>query len=62
MKNYLLTLALVLVASISLSAAERKYEVTSPDGTLKADVVIGETVSYSVQKMIRRFLIPLWFR
>ena len=58
MKNYLLTLALILVASISLSAAERKYEVASPDGTLKAEVVIGETVSYSVQKNDQQILDP----
>ena len=58
MKNYLLTLALVLFASITLSAAERKYEVASPDGTLKAEVVIGETVSYSVQKNDHKILEP----
>ena len=58
MKNYFLTIALVLIASISLSAAEKKYEVASPDGTLKAEVVLGETISYSVLKNDQEILAP----
>ena len=48
MKKYFSAIALALIASISLTAAERKYDVASPDGTLKTEVVVGETISYSV--------------
>ena len=58
MKNYLLTIALAFIASISLTAAERKYEVASPDGTLKTHVVVSETISYSVLKNDQSILKP----
>lgn len=58
MKNYLLTLVLALIAGISLNAAERKYDVASPDGTLKAEIVVGETISYSVLKNDQKILDP----
>ena len=56
MQNYLLTIALALIANISLTAAERKYDVVSPDGTLKAEVIVGETISYSVLKNDQKIL------
>ena len=56
MKHYLLTIALALLASVSLSAAERKYDVASPDGTLMTEVVVGEMISYSVFKNDQKIL------
>ena len=56
MKHYLLTIALALLASVSLSAAERKYDVASPEGTLMTEVVVGEMISYSVFKNDQKIL------
>ena len=58
MKKYFSAIALALIASISLTAAERKYDVASPDGTLKTEVVVGETISYSVFKNDQKILDP----
>lgn len=57
MKNYFLTIALVLI-SINLSAAERKFEIQSPDATLKVEVAVGDCVSYSVWKNDHKILDP----
>ena len=48
MRNLLLTIAAILVVGMNMYAAERKFEVQSPDGTLKAEVLLGESVAYSV--------------
>ena len=58
MKKYFSAIALALIASISLTAAERKYDVASPDGTLKAEVVVNETIAYSVMKNGQKILDP----
>ena len=58
MKKCFSAIALALIASISLTAAERKYDVASPDGTLKTEVVVGETISYSVFKNDQKILDP----
>ena len=58
MRNLLLTIAAMLVAGMVMSAAERKFEVMSPDATLKAEVVLGESVSYSVWKNNQKILDP----
>ena len=57
MKNYFLTIALVLI-SINLSAAERKFEIQSPDATLKVEVAVDDCVSYSVWKNDQKILDP----
>ena len=58
MKKFFSTIALALIANISLTAAERKYDVASPDGTLKTEVVVGETILYSVFKNDQKILDP----
>ena len=58
MKKFFSAIALALIASISLTAAERKYDVASPDGTLKTEVIVGETSSYSVFKNDQKILDP----
>ena len=42
MRNLLLTIAAILVVGMNMYAAERKFEVQSPDGTLKAEVLLGD--------------------
>ena len=58
MKKCFSAIALALIASISLTAAERKYDVASPDCTLKTEDVVGETISYSVFKNDQKILDP----
>ena len=57
MKNYFLTIALVLIG-VNLSAAERKFEIQSPDATLKVEVAVDDCVSYSVWKNDHKILDP----
>ena len=58
MKKFLLTIAAIIVAGMALSAAERKFDLISPDGTVKTEVVIGDGVSYSVWKNEQKILEP----
>ena len=58
MKKSLLTIAAIVIASVCLSAKERRLEILSPDATLKAEVVLGESVSYSVWKNNQKILEP----
>lgn len=49
MKKTILTLAVMLAAAAA--SAQRHYEVTSPDGTLKAEIAVAEgKITYSVIK------------
>ena len=56
MKKYLLTITAILTAGISVCAAERKFEVVSPDASLKTEIVVGDHVSYSVLKNDQKVL------
>ena len=58
MNKILLTLAAMFAAVMVMSAAERKFEIQSPDATLKAEVVLGDSVSYSVWKNNQKILDP----
>ena len=58
MNKILLTLAAMFAAVMVMSAAERKFEIQSPDATLKAEVVLGDSVSYSVWKNNQKILEP----
>ena len=58
MKKYILVITAILASSISISAKERKFELVSPDGTLRTEVVVDDAVSYSVWKNDRKILEP----
>ena len=58
MKKLLFTITAMLMVSMSLSAAERRFELVSPDGSVRTEVVIGENVSYSVWKNDQKILDP----
>ena len=49
LKNRLFILTAMLVSTIS-SAASRNFEVVSPDGTLKASIVVADEITYSISK------------
>ena len=48
-RNRLFVLLAVLISTIS-SAAPRNFDVVSPDGTLKASIVVGDEITYSISK------------
>ena len=48
-RNRLFVLVAVLISTIS-SAAPRNFYVVSPDGTLKASIVVGDEITYSISK------------
>ena len=48
-RNRLFVLTAMLIATIS-SAAPRNFDVVSPDGTLKASIVIADEITYSISK------------
>ena len=48
-RNRLFVLVAVLISTIS-SAAPRNFDVVSPDGTLKASIVVGDEITYSISK------------
>lgn len=54
----LFVLALVAIVSMGAFAAPRQYEITSPDGSLKATVVLDKDVTYSVSKAGECVLAP----
>ncbi len=58
MKKYLLTIALILFVSVWVSAKERKFDLSSPDQTLRTEIVIGDDVTFSVWKNEQRILEP----
>lgn len=57
MKKRLLVLFAMLISMIT-SAAPRKFEVVSPDGALKASIVIAEEITYSVSKNGNYIIVP----
>ena len=48
-RNRLFVLVAVLISTIS-SAAPRNFDIVSPDGTLKASIVVGDEITYSISK------------
>ena len=48
-RNRLFVLLAVLISTIS-SAAPRNFDIVSPDGTLKASIVVGDEITYSISK------------
>ena len=58
MRNLFLTFTALFASVMLMSATERKFEVLSPDATLKAEVVLGESVLYSVWKNNQKILEP----
>ena len=56
-RNRLFVLLAVLISTIS-SAAPRNFDVVSPDGTLKASIVVGDEITYSIFKNGDEILAP----
>ena len=56
-RNRLFVLIAVLISTIS-SAAPRNFDVVSPDGTLKASIVVGDEITYSIFKNGDEILAP----
>lgn len=56
-RNRLFVLLAVLISTIS-SAAPRNFDVVSPDGTLKASIVVGDEITYSISKNGDEILAP----
>ena len=56
-RNRLFVLVAVLISTIS-SAAPRNFDVVSPDGTLKASIVVGDEITYSIFKNGDEILAP----
>lgn len=56
-RNRLFVLFAVLISTIS-SAAPRNFDVVSPDGTLKASIVVGDEITYSIFKNGDEILAP----
>lgn len=58
LKRILVSVALVAAISMSAYAADKKYQVTSPDGTLSATVNVGEKITYTLQKNGKTLILP----
>ena len=56
-RNRLFVLVAVLISTIS-SAAPRNFDIVSPDGTLKASIVVGDEITYSIFKNGDEILAP----
>ena len=56
-RNRLFVLLAVLISTIS-SAAPRNFDVVSPDGTLKASILVGDEITYSISKNGDEILAP----
>ena len=56
-RNRLFVLVAVLISTIS-SAAPRNFDIVSPDGTLKASIVVGDEITYSISKNGDEILAP----
>ena len=56
-RNRLFVLVAVLISTIS-SASTRNFDVVSPDGTLKASIVVGDEITYSITKNGDDILVP----
>jgi alpha-glucosidase len=57
MKRLFLVFSAILCAA-SILAAPRNYQVTSPDGTVKAEVSVGDNITYGVWKNSDQILLP----
>ena len=56
-RNILFALTAMLIATVS-SAASRKFDVVSPDGTLKASITVADEITYSISKNGDAILAP----
>jgi len=58
MKRSVLLIVGLCICIMSMSAAPKIYEIISPDGTIKAEIAIGDKIEYSVWKLSDRILMP----
>lgn len=49
LRNRLFVLTVMLISTVT-SAAPRNFDVISPDGTLKASIVVADEITYSISK------------
>ena len=57
MKHLFLVFSAFLCAA-SVYAAPKNYQVTSPDGTVKAEVSVGDNISYGVWTNSDQIIMP----
>lgn len=57
LKNRLFILTAMLISTIT-SAAPRNFDVISPDGTLKASIVVADEITYSISKDGNDIIVP----
>ena len=57
-KTFCMALSLTVAVSHVAAASDGAYQVVSPDGTLRATVVVGENISYTVLKGTREMIAP----
>ena len=57
LRNRLFVLTVMLISTVT-SAAPRNFDVISPDGTLKASIVVADEITYSISKNGDEILAP----
>ena len=57
LKNRLFILTAMLISTVT-SAAPRNFDVISPDGTLKASIVVADEITYSISKDGNDIIVP----
>ena len=58
MKNNGLLILFAMLISVVASASPRNFDVISPDGTLKASIVVADEITYSISKDGNYILVP----
>ena len=57
-KSLVISLVVLAVAGTNVFASDRSYQVTSPDGSLRATVVVGSNITYTVSKAGDEIIAP----
>ena len=57
-KSLVISLVALAAAGANASASDGSYQVTSPDGSLRATVVVGSSITYTVSKAGDEIIAP----